>query len=214
MALDPRDERPWFGTRYTRQHAESAYHGASMTRSGTPHQDWRAVLVEVRDCVKRSGTSATLTRKLNELEAAVTAEIDGLNDARRRRIVGPRARVRAAIYAVEGSPRGPALTEVRPDASARPYKVPLPHYRSVAAAVAGTSEPQLFAAIKAAASRRLGQELPDYAARVSLRYWSAAGLLDHEGARFTRIGTKAEFTRRVRDAWKTASASPFEVHPD
>lgn len=185
-----------------------------MTRSGTRHHDWRAVLAEVRELAKRSGTSATLTRKLNELEAAVTAEIDTLNDARRRRIVGPRARVRAATYSVEDSPRGPALTEVRPHASARPYKVPLPHYRAVAAAVAATPEPQLFAAIKAAASRRVGEELPDYAARVSLRFWSAAGLVHHEGARFTRVGTKAEFTRRVRDAWKIASSAPVEFHPD
>ena len=185
-----------------------------MARSGTPHQDWRAVLAEVRDCAKRSGTSATLTRKLNELEAAVTAEIDGLNDARSRRIVGPRARVRAATYTVEGSPRGPALTEVRPHASARPYKVPLPHYRAVATAVAATPEPQLFAVIKSAASRRASEELPDYAARVSLRFWSAAGLVLHEGARFTRVGTKAEFTRRVRGAWKNASSAPFEVYPD
>lgn len=185
-----------------------------MTRSGTRHHDWRAVLAEVRELAKRSGTSATLTRMLNELEAAVTAEIDALNEARRRRIVGPRARVRAATYSVEDSPRGPALTEVRPHASARPYKVPLPHYRAVTAAVAGTPEPQLFAVIKAAASRRLGDELPDYAARVSLRFWSAAGLVHHEGARFTRVGTKAEFTRQVRDAWKSASSAPVEVHPD
>lgn len=172
------------------------------------------MLTEVRDLAKHSGTRATLLRKLDELEAAVTAEIDALNDARRKWIVGPRARVRAATYIVEGSPRGPALTEIRPDASARPYKVPLPHYRAVVAAVAATAEPQLFAAIKAAASHRLHDELPDYAARVSLRFWSAAGLVHHEGARFARVGTKAEFTRRVRDAWRSASTSPFEVLPD
>ena len=191
-----------------------AYHDAAMTRSGTRHDDWRTVLAEVRDLAKRSDTNATLARKLNDLEAAVTAEIDALNDARRRRIVGPRARVRAATYSVEDSPRGPALTEVRPHASARPYKVPLPHYRAVAAAVAATPEPQLFAAIKAAASRRLGEELPDYAARVSLRYWSAAGLLDHEGARFTRVGTKAAFTRAAREAWSRLQREAFEVKPD
>lgn len=182
-----------------------------MMRSGTRHHDWRAVLAEVRELTKRSGTSATLTRKLSELEAAVTAEIDTLNDARRRRIVGPRARVRAATYSVEDSPRGPALTEVRPHASARPYKVPLPHYRAVAAAVAGTPEPQLFAVIKAAAGRRLGDELPDYAARVSLRFWSAAGLVHHEGARFTRVGTKAEFTQAVRAGWARLEHEPFKV---
>ena len=185
-----------------------------MTRSGTRHDDWRAVLAEVRDLARRSGTSATFTRKLNDLEAAVTTEIDALNDARQRRIVGPRARVRAATYAVEGSPRGPALTEVRPLASARPYKVPLPHYRAVATAVAGTPEPQLFAVIKAAASRRLGDELPDYAARVSLRFWSAAGLVQHEGARFTRVGTKAAFTRAAREAWSRLQRETFEVKPD
>lgn len=199
------------GTPDTRQHAESAYHGAAMTRSATRHHDWRAVLAEARELAKRSGTSATLTRKLNELEAAVTAEIDMLNDARRRRIVGPRARVRAATYSVEDSPRGPALTEARPHASARPYKVPTHHYRAVAAAIASTREPQLFAAIKAAAGRRLGEELPDYTARVSLRFWSAASLVHHEGARFTRVGTKAEFTRAARDAWERLQREPFEV---
>ena len=169
------------------------------------------MLDEVRTLVKHSGTRASLTRKLNDLEAAVTAEFDTLNDARRRRIVGPRARVRAATYCVESSPRGPALTEVRPDASARPYKVPLPHYRAVVAAVAATAEPQLFATIKAAAGRRLSEELPDYVARVSLRYWSAAGLVHHEGARFTRVGTKAVFTRAAREAWGRLEHEPFQV---
>ena len=186
-----------------------------MQRSGTPNQSWRNVLDEVRELASLTGTGRPkLLRKLDELEAAVTGEIDALDDARRRRIVGPRARIRAATYIVEESRRGTALVEIRPDASARPYKVPLPYYRAVAAEVASTAEPQLFATIKAAASRRLGEELPDYAARVSLRFWSASGLVHHEGARFTRVGTKAEFMRRVRDAWKIASTSPFEVHPD
>ena len=184
-----------------------------MTRPGTRHQDWHVVLAEVRKVAKRSGTGPALTRKLNELEAAVTTEIDSLNDARRRRIVGPRARVRAATYSVEGSPRGPALTELRPHASARPYKVPLPHYRAVVAAVAATAEPQLFATIKAAAGRRLSEELPDYAARVSLRFWSAIGLVHHEGARFTRVGTKAAFARAAREAWARLQREPFEVEP-
>lgn len=183
-----------------------------MPRAGTPKQSWRDVLDEVRELASRTGTGRTkLLRKLDELEAAVTGKIDNLDNARRRRIVGPRARVRAATYTVEESRRGPALVEIRPDASARPYKVPLPHYRVVAAAVAGTREPQLFAAIKAAASRRLGDELPDYAARVSLRFWSAAGLVQHEGARFTRVGTKAEFTRAVWAAWARLEHEPFEV---
>ncbi len=182
-----------------------------MTRPGTRQQDWHVVLAEVRELAKRSGTNATLVRKLNDLEAAVTAEIDTLNDARRRRIVGPRARVRAATYSVEDSPRGLALTEVRPDASARPYKVPLPYYRVVVAAVASTPKPQLFAAIKAAAGCWLGEELPDYAARVSLRFWSAAGLVHHEGARFTRVGTKTEFTRAAREAWARLHREPFDV---
>ena len=186
-----------------------------MPRVGTPNQSWRDVLYEVRELVSRTGTGRTkLLRKLDDLEATVANEIDTLDDARRRRVVGPRARVRTATYTVEESRRGPALIEIRPDATARPYKVPLPYYRAVAAEVASTAEPQLFAVIKAALSRRLGEELPDYAARVSLRFWSASGLVHHEGARFTRVGTKAEFTRQVRDAWKSASASPFEVHPD
>lgn len=186
-----------------------------MPRVGTPNQSWRDVLDAVRELASRTGTCRTkLLRKLDELEAAVANEIDALDEARRRRVVGPRARVRAATYTVEESRRGPALVEIRPNASARPYKVPLPYYRAVAAEVASTADPQLFATIKAAANRCLGEELPDYAARVSLRFWSASGLVHHEGARFTRVGTKAEFTRRVRDAWRNASSAPFEVHPD
>ena len=183
-----------------------------MPQVGTLTQSWRDVLDEVRELASRAGTGRTkLLCKLDELEAAVTGEIDTLDDARRRRIVGPRARVRAATYSVEDSPRGLALTEVRPHASARPYKVPLPHYRAVAAAVAATSEPQLFATIKSAASRGLGEELPDYAARVSLRLWSAAALVQHEGARFTRVGNKAEFTRATRETWARLEHQPFEL---
>tara|TARA_R110000782_G_scaffold57258_5_gene119579 strand:+ start:12309 stop:12914 length:606 start_codon:yes stop_codon:yes gene_type:complete len=183
-----------------------------MPRAGTSNQSWRDVLDEVRKLASRTGTGRTkLLRKLDELDLAMTSEIDTLDDARRRRIVGPRARVRAATYTVEESLRGPALVEIRPGASARPYKVPLPHYRAVAAAVAATPEPQLFAVIKAAASRRLGEELPDYTARVSLRLWSTADLVQHEGARFTRIGTKTEFTRATRETWARLEHEPFQV---
>lgn len=183
-----------------------------MPRVGTPNQSWRDVLEDVRKLASRTGTGRTkLLRKLDELDSAVTGEIETLDDARRRRIVGPRARVRAATYTVEESRRGPALVEIRPDASARPYKVPLPHYRAVAAAVAATPDPQLFVTIKAAASRQLGEELPDYAARVSLRLWSAAAIAQHEGARFTRVGNKAEFTRATRKTWARLEHEPFEV---
>ena len=156
----------------------------------------------------------SLRRKLDDLERAVDDEIERLEDAKRRRVVGPRARIRAATYSVEDSPRGAALTERRPGAEARPYKVPMAEYRAVAAASSSTAEPQAFSAIKIDASSRLGDELPDYAVRVPLRFWAAVGLLRHEGAMFTRIGSKVEFTRRVRDAWKIASSSPYEVHPD
>ena len=183
-----------------------------MPRAGTSTQSWRDVLDEARKLASRTGTGRTkLLRKLDELDSAVTGEINTLDDARRRRIVGPRARVRVATYTVEESRRGPALVEIRPDASARPYKVPLSHYRAVAAAVATTPDPQRFADIKAAASRRLGDDLPDYAARVSLRLWSAAGLVQHGGARFTRVGTKAEFTRVTRETWARLEHQPFEV---
>lgn len=183
-----------------------------MPRAGTPNQSWRDVLDEVREIASRTGTGRTkLLRKLDELDLAMSGAIDTLDHARRRRIVGPRARVRAATYTVEESRRGPALVEMRPDASARPYKVPLPHYRAVAAAVAATREPQLFATIKSAASRGLSEELPDYAARVSLRLWSAAALVQHEGARFTRVGNKAEFTRATRETWARLEHEPLEV---
>lgn len=180
-----------------------------MPRAGTPTQSWRDVLEEVRELASHVGMGRT--KLLDELEAAVTGKIDNLDNARRRRIVGPRARLRAATYTVEESRRGPALVEIRPDASARPYKVPLPHYRAVAAAIAATPEPQLFSVIKAAARRRPGDELPDYAARVSLRFWSAVGLVQHEGARFTRVGNKNEFTRATRETWGRLEHQPFEV---
>jgi len=181
-----------------------------MATSGTEKRDWRVVLEEVRTS---SGSRASLARKLNELEQAVQSEIERLEDARRRRVVGPRARTRAAAYTVEDSPRGPALTERRPGAEARPYKVPLPEYQAVAAAISASAEPRTFTAIKAAVTRDLGEELPDYAVRVPLRFWSAAGLLRHEGARFSRIGAKSEFARAVRRAWSSAKAEPVEVDP-
>lgn len=182
-----------------------------MARVGTKHRDWNEVLSELRELAIRSGKKTALARKLDELEAAVSAEIDALNEARRKRIVGPRARVRAATYTVESSPRGPALTELRPGASARPYKVPLPHYRAVASAVASTSEPQTFAEITAAANNLHDGKVPDYAARVSLRLWSALGLVHHEGARFTRVGTKAVYLQGVKAAWVRLGHQPLEV---
>ena len=154
-----------------------------------------------------------MLRKLDELEDAVTSEIEAIEDARRRRVVGPRSRVRAAIYTVEESPRGLALTERR-DSKARPFKCPHDVYRAVTGAVAGSAGPQTFQQIKTAAERSLKESIADYGVRTPLRFWTVLGLVRHDQARFTRIGTKAEFMRRVRDAWGSASASPFGVHPD
>lgn len=185
-----------------------------MSPSGTPHHGWRALLEEVRDLASRTGTGRSkLLRKLNELEAAVDAEIYAIEDARRRRVVGPRARVRAAVYTVEDSPRGPALTERR-DSDARPFKCPKPVYNAVARAVGSTPEPQTFQTIKRHAQRQIDGPLADYAVRTPLRYWSVLGLVHHDQARFTRVGTKAEFTRRVRDAWKTSSRQEVHTDPD
>lgn len=99
-----------------------------ILRAGTPNQSWRDVLDEVRKLTSRTGTGRTkLLRKLDELDLAVTCEIESLDDARRRRIIGSRARVRSATYTAEESRSGPALVEIRPDATTRPYKVPLPY---------------------------------------------------------------------------------------
>jgi hypothetical protein len=171
------------------------------------------VLDEVRKLASRTGTSRTkLLRKLDELDSAVTSEIDTLYDARRRRIVGPRARVRAAIYTVEESPRGLALTERR-DSTARPFKCPHEVYRAVTGAVAGSASPQTFQQIKDAAERSLKESVADYGVRTPLRFWAVLGLVRHDQAQFTRVGTKAEFTRATRDAWAHAHRERIEIEP-
>ena len=184
-----------------------------MPRVGTPNQSWRDVLDEVRELALRTGTGRTkLLRKLDELDLAMTGELDNLDDARRRRVVGPRSRVRATIYTVEESPRGLALTERR-DSKARPFKCPQEIYRAVMEAVAGSAGPQTFQQIKATSKRSLKESIPDYGVRTPLRFWAVLGLVRHNQARFTRVGTKAEFTRATRDAWARAHCEQIEIEP-
>ena len=184
-----------------------------MTSSGTPIKSWRDILQEVREASVAAGTRRTrLIRKLDELERAVTVEIEAIEDARRRRVVGPRSRVRAAIYTVEESPRGLALTERR-DSKARPFKCPHDAYRAVAVAVAGLADPQTFQQIKNATERSLSESIADYGVRTPLRFWAILGLVRHDQARFTRVGTKAAFTRATRDAWERARHERIEIEP-
>lgn len=184
-----------------------------MPRAGTPNQSWRDVLDEVRELASRTGTGRSkLLRKLEELEAAVSNEIDTLDDAPRRRVVGPRARVRAAIYTVEESPRGLALTERR-DSKARPFKCPQEVYRAVMEAVAGSAGPQTFQQVKATSERSLKESVADYGIRTPLRFWAVLGLVHHDQARFTRVGTKAEFVRATRDQWSRARRDRIEIEP-
>ncbi|MAY73187.1 MAG: hypothetical protein CMJ31_00400 [Phycisphaerae bacterium] len=171
------------------------------------------MLDEVRKLASRTCTGRSkLLRKLDELEAAVSNEIDNLDDARRRRVVGPRARVRAAIYTVEESPRGLALTERR-DSKARPFKCPLEIHRAVMEAVAGSASPQTFQQIKATSERSLKESIADYGVRTPLRFWAVLGLVRHDQARFTRVGTKAEFERAARDQWSRARRERIEIEP-
>jgi len=172
------------------------------------------VLEEVRDLASRTGEGRTkLLRKLDELDSAVTGEIDTLNDARRRRVFGPRARVRAAIYTVEESPRGLALTERR-DSKARPFKCPQEVYRAVMETVAGSADPQAFQQIKATAEGHLKEPVADYGVRTPLRFWAVLGLVRHDQARFIRVGTKTEFRRKVRESWKACVVHAVHSEPD
>ncbi|MBL4697526.1 MAG: hypothetical protein JKX70_01695 [Phycisphaerales bacterium] len=185
-----------------------------MKRSKSATSDWKSKLDELRTLIESSPSRPRgALAKLKQLETSVQAEIEIIEDARRRRIVGPRARVRAAIYTIEDSPRGPALTERR-DSDARPFKCPKNAYEAVAAVLAESKVPVGFQDIKAKASKRLRQELPDYAIRTPLRFWSTIGLLEHQQARFLRVGTKAEFMRGVKASWKRASLEPIEINPD
>ena len=188
-----------------------------MTPSGTQNHNWQDAFAEVREAAAAAGTGRTrLLRKLDELEQAVIQEIETIEDARRRRVVGPRARVRAAIYTVEPSPRSPrgdALTERR-DSEARPFKCPEAVYRAVAAAVAASAGPQTFQKIKTTTERRLKEPVADYGVRTPLRFWSVLGLVRHNQARFTRVGTKADFLRATRDAWARARHERITVEPD
>ena len=171
------------------------------------------MLGEVRELASRTGTGRTnLLRKLDKLEVAVAGDIDAIEDARRRRIVGPRARVRAAIYTVEESPRGLALTERR-ESKARPFKCPQAIYRAVMETVAGSASPQTFQQIKATSERSLKESIADYSVRTPLRFWAVLGLVRHDQARFTRVGTKAEFTRATRDAWARAYRERIKIGP-
>lgn len=151
--------------------------------------------------------------KLKQLEASNQVEIETIADARRRRTVGPRARVRAATYTIEDYPRGPALTERR-DSDARPFKCTEHAYGAVAAVIAESKVSVGFQGIKAKASKRLRQELPDYAIRTPLRFWSTIGILEHQQARFLRVGTKVEFMRGVKASRKRAFLEPIEINPD
>tara|TARA_R110002072_G_scaffold42064_11_gene118048 strand:+ start:71168 stop:71725 length:558 start_codon:yes stop_codon:yes gene_type:complete len=182
-----------------------------MERSKSAVSDWKSKLDELRELIKSSPSRPSgALAKLNELEASVQEEIGIIEDARRRRVVGPRARVRAAIYTIEDSPRGPALTERR-DSDARPFKCPKSVYEAVTAVLAENKVPVGFQDIKAKASKRLRQELPDYAVRTPLRFWSTLGIIDHQQARFARVGTKVEYMRSTRLAWKSASQEQIQV---
>lgn len=186
----------------------------TMKRPKTASSDWQSQLDELRALIENASTKPRgALAKLKQLEATIETEIETIEDARRRRIVGPRARVRAAIYTIEDSPRGPALTERR-DSDARPFKCPKHAYEAVAAVIAESKVPVGFQDIKAKASKRLRQELPDYAIRTPLRFWSTIGLLEHQQARFLRVGTKAEFVKGARATWKSASAEAIEAPPD
>ncbi len=184
-----------------------------MERLKSADSDWKSKLDELRALIESSSSRPRgALAKLKQLEASVQAEIETIEDARRRRIVGPRARVRAAIYTIEDSPRGPALTERR-DSDARPFKCPKNAYEAVAAVLAESKVPVGFQDIKAKASKRLRKELPDYAIRTPLRFWATVGILEHQQARFLRVGTKSDFIKGARAAWKSASVEAIEVQP-
>lgn len=151
-------------------------------------------------------------RTLVELESEIEQRLDQELDARRRRVVGPRAPERLTIYSIDSSPRGDALTEKR-EGVARPMKVPVPHYHAVAEVVARLDEPTRFGPIHGQVERAIGDRVAPYAVRVPLRFWAAIGLVTHAQARFSPLHPPRKFLMETREAWRAVRSDPLRVAP-
>lgn len=188
-----------------------------MPRSSKP-SDWRPLAVQLRNDIASIRTPAGATpaaaaralRRLDELEAAVKDRLDAELDARRRRVVGPRAAERPTVYLIEPSPRGDALTEKR-EGVARPMKVPAPIYRTVATVVAGLDAPARFEDILAAVERAASDRVAPYCVRVPLRFWVATGLITHAQARFAPALPPSRFETESRRAWRRIAGEPLSL---
>jgi len=184
------------------------------------HDDWRAIAASLRDEIASIRTPAGSTpaaasraiKTLDMLEHAVERRFQEELDARRRRVVGPRAPERSTIYSIESSPRGDALTEIR-EGVARPMKVPRPLYMAVAQTVGSISEPVRFGPIHKSVEQAVGDRVAPYMVRVPLRFWSAAGLIVHHQARFAPAIPRGKFLTQARRAWRQTAQEPLRLDP-
>ena len=183
--------------------------------------DWRGLAEKLRAEIASIGTPSSSSpaaasramKTLDNLENMVERRLTEELDARRRRVVGPRAPERPTVYLIESSPRGDALTEKRVGV-ARPMKVPASLYNAVAKTIGSLSSPARFGSILEAVERAAGERVAPYTIRVPLRFWVAAGLITHKQARFAPIGPRSKFAARARQAWRQLDREPLRTGPD
>jgi hypothetical protein len=169
-----------------------------------PYETTRLIRTGLDCIIDKPSLAKSELPKLRRLAARLDNEIDHEVRNAERRGSEPRKKPKKAVrvigYAIEEGRFGPAIAEHR-SGNAAPFRCPKDIFELVAQAMDNGPEVQRFSDIYEYVESQIDYQLPDYQARVAIRFLAHRRIVDHARARFSRTG-KSKITSAANKAWK------------
>lgn len=168
---------------------------------------------ELVGLLERDPQSASSVAKVMRMLGDLEKELEALRPREApARSHGPRKAEVVSHYRVENGVRGDrseALAEHR-SSGAQPFRCPWRIYEATARELADATDGIGFDDLH----KRVGKEIPIYRIRMCLRFWEAAGIVQHWLKVFRpihRAGARGGFMAEAKKAWELARTD--EIRP-
>jgi len=168
-----------------------------------PYETARLIRIGLDRLIDKPSLAKSELPKLRRLAAQLDNEIDHEIRNAERRGSEPRKKPKKAArvigYAIEEGRSGPAIAEYR-SGGAAPFRCPKDIFKLVAQAMDKGPQVQRFSEIFEYVESQIDYQLPDYQARVAIRFLAHHHIVDHARARFSRTD-KGNIARAAIKAW-------------
>jgi hypothetical protein len=176
---------------------------AHSPASQNPYETARLIRKHADRGLEHPSDALSSLREIRKLALKLDLDLDHEIRLAERRGTEPRKKPKQSKaivgYTIEQGRYGIALSEHRSGGTA-PFRCPKSMYDLIATVINDAPSSFKFNLVYDQVQERTGEEVPDYQARVAIRFLVHVGALKHSRARFVR-DEKKSFKKMAKEAW-------------